>query len=64
MNLLEQITSFLADCDMDDMHRMAAATGVPVHTIMKIRSGETQNPRIKTVEALMLYVKPPRGKRG
>lgn len=64
MNLFEQLRAFLADCDMDDMRRMEAATGVPIHTIMKIRSGETANPRIKTVEALMLYVKPPRGKRG
>lgn len=35
---------------------MAESTGVPFHTIAKIKRRETDNPRIKTVEALIAYI--------
>lgn len=36
-----------------EVMRLGEACGVPPHTVLKIWSGETTNPRIKTVEALM-----------
>lgn len=35
---------------------MADATGVPFFTLAKLKRGETENPRVKTVEALLAYV--------
>lgn len=42
----------LAGMTQADMRKLAGASGVPFHTILKIRRGETSNPRIETVASL------------
>ena len=36
----------------EELKRLASVTGVPFHTLRKISSGETPNPRIGTVEPI------------
>jgi len=60
---LEQIIANLRD---DDIGVIAAATGIPYETLRRIRSGQTPDPRVKTVERIAAYYadrahsKPPR----
>lgn len=35
---------------------LAVRSGVPYHTLLKIRSGETANPRIDTVRQFLCHV--------
>jgi transcriptional regulator with XRE-family HTH domain len=55
-DILKPLQDFLAAASWPEVAEMAAATGVPETTIAKIKRGETENPRVKTVEALMAYV--------
>lgn len=41
--------------DKAELERIATGAKVPFHTLRKIQSGETQNPRIATVENLMRF---------
>lgn len=54
--ILSSLLAYLDAASWEDVNRMAEATGVPFHTIAKIKRRETDNPRIKTVEALIAYV--------
>lgn len=38
--------------DRERLEALAALAGVPYHTLLKIAKGETQNPRIRTVEKI------------
>jgi predicted transcriptional regulator len=38
------------------LEAVAKESGVPFHTLLKIVNGQTENPRIKTVEKLLNYV--------
>ena len=48
---------------MRDLEEVAEISGVPFHTIAKIKRGETTNPRIETVERLLNYYSQARKKR-
>ena len=52
MNILTLIQTHLAKCKDKDLKALAAKSGVPYHTLLKIKSGETKNPRIFTVLAI------------
>jgi len=38
-----------------DLVAISEQSGVPFHTLLKIASGETKNPRVRTVEQLQRY---------
>lgn len=38
------------------MQQMAARSGVPFTTLWKLRSGETDNPRLETVRSLLPHL--------
>jgi len=48
----EQVRQRLLLTDANDLPRLAEQSGVPFHTLLKIRRGETRNPRIETVRML------------
>jgi len=48
----EQLRAKLEAMGAADMRRLADATQVPFHTLVKIRNGETTNPRLRTVRSL------------
>lgn len=52
MQIMEPIYQALCGMRRPDMRELAEQSGVPLHTILKIKSGETDNPKIKTVQAL------------
>lgn len=55
-NILQRLQDHLSAASWSDVAAMADATGVPIHTIAKIKRGETQNPRVRTVEALLAHI--------
>lgn len=38
-----------------ELERVAKGSGVPYHTLLKIASGETEDPRTSTVNRLVVY---------
>ena len=43
--------------EKDRLQEVAAAAGVPYHTLLKIVKGETADPRVSTVDSLLRYVR-------
>lgn len=41
--------------DKEGLERIARASKVPYHTLLKIANGQTDDPRISTVEKLQRY---------
>jgi transcriptional regulator with XRE-family HTH domain len=62
-NILESLLIHLDRCSWPQVEQLAQATGVPFHTIAKIKRRETSNPRINTVEALLTQINQPPAKR-
>ena len=54
--ILSSLLAHLDSMSWEEVNQMAESTGVPFHTIAKIKRRETDNPRIKTVEALIAYI--------
>lgn len=52
MAQFHDVLSALRRMSPGQVRPLADRAGVPIHTVMKIRSGETDNPRVRTVEAL------------
>ena len=52
MNILTTIQTHLAACNHADMHRLSQDSGVPFHTIYKIKRGETKDPSVTTAQSL------------
>jgi predicted transcriptional regulator len=57
-SILKSLQEHLAASSWEDVHALADASGVPFHTIAKIKRGETDNPRVRTVEELVRHIKP------
>jgi predicted transcriptional regulator len=55
MDDLSLVKAELEKLDIKGLESLALETDVPATTAAKIRSGETQNPRYKTVRALANY---------
>lgn len=55
-SVLKQLQEHLAASSWEQVHALADASGVPFHTIAKIKRGETDNPRVKTVEDLLRHI--------
>ena len=51
-----EVRAILAPMGNPDLQRLAQLSGVPFHTLLKVRSGETMNPRIDTVRQFLPYV--------
>lgn len=61
--IFSTLMTHLDGCRLRDLEEVAQISGVPFHTIAKIKRGETTNPRIDTVERLLNYFSRPRKKR-
>lgn len=46
-----EIRELLSEYGRDRILRLSTASGVPFHTLLKIKSGETDDPRLSTVRA-------------
>jgi len=55
MKNYSELRAWLASLGWPEMAQVAAATGISVNTISKLRDGRTPDPRISTVEPLMNY---------
>jgi len=53
MDIMQPITSALSEMRHPQIRVLADQSGVPFHTLLKIKSGETANPKVKTVQALL-----------
>lgn len=51
-----EISARLADFKAPHLQRLAELSGVPFHTLLKIKSGETSNPRIDTVRQFAPFI--------
>lgn len=51
----DEIKNRLAPLARSDLQKLSAEAGVPFHTVRKIVSGETPDPRVSTIEALSDY---------
>lgn len=52
MNMMTAILERIENFSMADMHQLSDISGVPFHTIYKIKRGETTDPGVKTAEAI------------
>ena len=55
MNILIFIQQKISACSYKQLETISADTGVPYGTLMKIKAGQTENPRIKTIQPLYDY---------
>lgn len=55
--ILDFIHEHLDARSLPQIEEVAQATGVPYHTIAKIKRRETLNPKIETVQSLLDYFK-------
>jgi transcriptional regulator with XRE-family HTH domain len=53
--IFESLLARLDACSLPQIEEVAQASGVPFHTIAKIKRRETTNPRIETVERLICH---------
>ena len=53
MDILQFIKTNVDRHSYKQLESVAVSTGVPYGTLMKIKTGETDNPRIKTVQPLL-----------
>jgi len=53
MSIMQPINEALSAMRQGDIRVLAEQSGVPYHTLLKIKSGETANPKVKTVQALL-----------
>lgn len=44
-----------APSDKEALERIAKESGVPYHTLLKIANGQTEDPRVSTIEKLLQY---------
>ena len=51
-----EIADRLADLKGPQLQRLAQLSGVPFHTLLKIKSRETKDPRIDTVRQFALFI--------
>ena len=51
-----EVQQRLAAYDYRRLQALASKSGVPFHTLLKIRSGETKNPGIQTVRAFVVHM--------
>jgi len=54
---IEELRSALEPLGQSELMELAAASGVPFHTLLKLRRGETQNPRLDTVRSLIPHLR-------
>jgi predicted transcriptional regulator len=55
-NLLDTVKAKLQQqSDRAGLEAVAAGSGVPYHTLLKIAKGETTDPRVSTVQSLLRY---------
>lgn len=54
--MYDVIQSRLSVLSRDQIRQMANASGVPFHTLRKLATNETPDPRVSTVVALMPFV--------
>lgn len=55
-NLLQSVKARLpAASDRAALESVAVGSGVPYHTLLKIVTGETTDPRVSTVQSLIRY---------
>ena len=53
----DRLLAKLKALSIDKLHMLATNSGVPFNTIIKIRNGQTNDPRIMTVLALAAVIK-------
>ena len=51
-----EIAERMADLKPPQLQKLAELSGVPFHTLLKIKSGETSNPRIDTVRQFAPFI--------
>ena len=62
-NIFDSLLAHLDACSWPQVEELAQASGVPFHTLSKIKRRETTNPRIETVLALLGQISKPSRKR-
>ena len=50
---IDVIKSRLSDLNHAELNALVAASGVPFGTLMKIRQGDTKDPRLTTVRSIL-----------
>jgi hypothetical protein len=61
MDIYTETKEYLDPTKPADLHRLAASSGVPYHTILKIKNGETKNPGVLTVQKLLTAIRAEQG---
>jgi transcriptional regulator with XRE-family HTH domain len=57
--IFDSLLAHLDSCKLPQIEEVSQATGVPYHTIAKIKRRETLNPRIDTVQKLLAHFNRP-----
>lgn len=57
MDILTEIKQQLSRYSREDLEVIAPNIGVPFPTLLKIQRGYTKNPRLATIEPILVYFK-------
>ncbi|OFZ67941.1 MAG: hypothetical protein A2V79_05475 [Betaproteobacteria bacterium RBG_16_56_24] len=55
MDILHFVKEKIDACSYKELETVSLDTGVPYGTLMKIKAGQTDNPRINTIQPLLKY---------
>lgn len=56
MDIYTPIKKHLEACKTSDLEILSSLSGISIHTINKIKSGETKNPGVLTIQPLFLAI--------
>lgn len=56
MSMLQTVLDYVGRCNPAELKSLAQRSGIPVHTIIKLRNGQTADPRISTLEPLHFVI--------
>jgi hypothetical protein len=51
----------LSELTNGQLEALARFSGVPIHTLIKVRNGQTENPRLETVRAFVPHISKAKG---
>ena len=54
---IEDVSALIQQMTLRQLRMLVLLSGVPEHTLLKIRNGQTTNPRYETVRAIMPMIR-------
>lgn len=56
MSMLQTVLEYVNRCTPAELDALAERSGISIHTVIKLRNGQTADPRISTLEPLHFVI--------